>query len=221
MSWRTRSSGKDKSATSSKSSPPKVTPPKVSKIEQLFNKYKDAKEDIIQVDGFMKLLDDIKVEPDDVITLVIVWQFNARQRFKFSKDEFIAGCTKLGIEDVSSFQKKINDLRGMIKDENNFKEMYKFAFTYYLDGQRVKVLKTEDIIGLLPILLGKYPALNDFIKFLQEAKVQTLNSDTWDLLPDFFKEMNKDYSNFSDDNAWPVLLDDYVNWYRRTKKIKQ
>ena len=30
----------------------------------------------------------------------------------------------------------------------------------------------------------------------------------------FCNEVERDCSNYQDDGAWPLLLDDYVEWYR-------
>ena len=32
--------------------------------------------------------------------------------------------------------------------------------------------------------------------------------------PQFCREVESDCSNYQDDGAWPVLLDDYVEWYK-------
>ena len=34
------------------------------------------------------------------------------------------------------------------------------------------------------------------------------------LMLNFCREVQPDCSNYNDDGAWPLLLDDYVEWYR-------
>ena len=38
--------------------------------------------------------------------------------------------------------------------------------------------------------------------------------DEWTMLLQFCREIAADCSNFQDDGAWPLLLDDYVEWRR-------
>ena len=34
------------------------------------------------------------------------------------------------------------------------------------------------------------------------------------MMLNFVAEVEPDCSNYQDDGAWPLLLDDYVDWYR-------
>ena len=36
--------------------------------------------------------------------------------------------------------------------------------------------------------------------------------DEWNLFLQFFQTIKPDCSNFDDDGAWPLLLDEYVEW---------
>ncbi|KAA6383237.1 MAG: putative NEDD8 ligase DCN1 [Streblomastix strix] len=192
------------------------------KLNQFYRKYKDKDTDTIQVDGVSQFLDDIHVNPEDIISLVIMWQFNAKMKFIFTEEEFINGCKKLGVDDAASFQRKVGDLRNLIKDQRTFQEFFKFVFNYYLEGRRVKVLQIADVIDLLPILLkDRFPHLDQFLRFLNEKKISTINSDTWDLLLDFGREVRVDCSNYSEDSNWPTLLEDYTNWVLKQKGARR
>ena len=41
-----------------------------------------------------------------------------------------------------------------------------------------------------------------------------VSMDEWSMMLNFFIEIEPDCSNYQDDGAWPLLLDDYVEWRR-------
>ena len=46
------------------------------------------------------------------------------------------------------------------------------------------------------------------------AQKRGISADEWSMLLNFFTEVKPDCSNYQDDGAWPLLLDDYVEWRR-------
>ena len=63
-------------------------------------------------------------------------------------------------------------------------------------------------------LSGRCKFLERWCTFVQEKNVKAVTKDVWDMLLTFSKSINEDMSNFDEDGAWPVLLDDFVEWHR-------
>jgi DCN1-like protein 4/5 len=52
------------------------------------------------------------------------------------------------------------------------------------------------------------------LAFLTERSVKAVTKDVWDMLLAFSTTIDDDMSNFDEDGAWPVLLDEFVEWFR-------
>ncbi|XP_058882532.1 DCN1-like protein 4 isoform X4 [Acipenser ruthenus] len=68
---------------------------------------------------------------------------------------------------------------------------------------------------MLGLLLGKtWPLFPVFNQFLEQSKYKVINKDQWCNVLEFSRTINLDLSNYDEDGAWPVLLDEFVEWYK-------
>lgn len=78
----------------------------------------------------------------------------------------------------------------------------------------------ETAKGMLTLLLCKsWPLFPEFAEFLEQPKApRVINKDQWNNIFEFSKTINTDLSNYSIDGAWPVLLDDFVEYLQKKRQ---
>ena len=69
----------------------------------------------------------------------------------------------------------------------------------------------------MSLLLSHWTLLPFFEQFLKESKYRVMNKDQWFNVLEFSKTVYADLSNYDEDGAWPVLLDEFVTWFRKNR----
>jgi len=186
------------------------------KIRQWFDSYKDGESGTIQVDGMEKFCTDIGVDPSDVLMLIIAWQMRAKTMCVFTSEEWTQGMTAMGCDSVETMKGGFASLRGQLEDPQQFRDFYSFCFGFAKEpGFGVRSLTIDVARQMWQLTLGgRFKYLPQWFAFLETTNERAVTKDVWDMLLTFATTINDDMSNFDDDGAWPVLLDDFVEWRR-------
>jgi len=166
------------------------------------------------MEGVVKFLEDLQLDPTSRTVLIIAWKFKAQQQCEFSKDEFFSGMMELGCDSVDKLKAKLPNLEKEILDQNKFKEFYQFTFNYAKNPNQ-KGLDLEMALAYWNIVMaGRFKFLHLWSTFLKEHHKRSIPKDTWNLLLDFATTVNDDLGNYDEEGAWPVLIDDFVEYAR-------
>lgn len=100
----------------------------------------------------------------------------------FTRAEFVGGWKKLGCDSISKMVSRVSTFKDDITSENNFKDIYKFAFIFMKDDEKKRVVgssnvalnrhsfsELESAIPMLKLVLEDRSHVDTFIEFLQKA----------------------------------------------------
>eukprot|EP01120_Amphizonella_sp_Union-15-10_P013695 TRINITY_DN6422_c0_g1_i3.p1 TRINITY_DN6422_c0_g1~~TRINITY_DN6422_c0_g1_i3.p1 ORF type:complete len:284 (+),score=59.79 TRINITY_DN6422_c0_g1_i3:107-958(+) len=183
----------------------------IKKLEKLFDKYKDADSEAIGPAGIENFCADLDVSAEDAVVLVMAWHLNAAEMGFFSKTEFIEGFKKLGCDSIEKIKQRLNKMKDELKDPNLLKDIYRFAFNFCKEDSDKKVIDLSLAEGMLQLLIPNRPHVQKFCVFLKKQKTyKVVNVDQWMSFLEFSRTISEDLSNYDENGAWPVILDEFV-----------
>ena len=168
---------------------------------------------------------------EDIRILVLLWKMKVRDKpSQMSKEEWIVGCKSLHADSWDKFRALIPSLDTGFLDASEFKDFYKFCFTFSRQGTH-KSLENDLVVALLKLVLLNNNNNNNgnsrsslrvqagrvesFATFLEKnsSSYTHISLDQWTSFLDFCMEIQEDLSNYDEStSAWPVILDEYVEY---------
>ncbi|XP_030068291.1 DCN1-like protein 3 [Microcaecilia unicolor] len=196
------------------------------RIEELFRRYKDEREDAILEEGMECFCNDLCVDPTEFKVLVLAWKFQAATMCKFTRTEFFEGCKAINADSLEGICARFPSLLNEAKQEDKFKDLYRFTFQFGLDSEEgQRSLHREIAIALWKLVFTQNnpPILDQWLNFLIEnpSGIKGISRDTWNMFLNFTQVIGPDLSNYSEDEAWPSLFDTFVEWEMEQRKTEE
>lgn len=191
------------------------------KCESWFMKYadKESSPPSIGPAGVEKFCQELQVKPEDIVMLVVSWRLSAENMGFYKWSEWKGGMAGLECDNISKLKNKLQYLRSLLTDSAHFKKIYRYAFDFARDKQQ-KSLDIDTGKSMLQLLLhDKWNLTQQFVMFLDQSKYKIINRDQWNSLLEFTRNVDAaDFSGYDNEGAWPVMVDEFVEWYMANSK---
>ncbi|XP_047939971.1 DCN1-like protein 4 isoform X2 [Salvia hispanica] len=184
------------------------------RIDELYTKYVNQSSCVIDPEGVEALCSDLKVDCTDVRILMLAWKMDAQKQGYFTQDEWRRGLKALKVDTIPKLKKSLPELEKEALKSENFVSFYRYAFRYCLTEDNKKCLDIETACVLLQLVLGvQYQAQS-------QSEYKVINMDQWTNFFRFCQEISfPDLNNYDSDEAWPLILDNYVDWTKRQDNV--
>lgn len=159
----------------------------------------------------------------DIRIIVLLWKMGASKPGALTKTEFVEAC-KNGTVSVENGWHSIKEMLPRLDigflTGSEFKDFYKFCFQFNRQGTH-KTLDKELVVALLQMVLkDRVPGdrLDSFCEFLSsmegklEQQYNRITLDQWASFWDFCVECEDLSAYDQSSSAWPVLIDEYVEY---------
>ncbi|XP_022841512.1 DCN1-like protein 4 [Olea europaea var. sylvestris] len=196
----------------------KAASKELERIDQLFYSYANNSSDTIEPEGIESLCSDLEVDHTDVRILMLAWKMQAKKQGYFSREEWRRGLKALKVDTISKIKKALPELEKEVRRPSHFVDFYSYAFRYCLTEEKQKSIDIESICILLDLVLGSdfQPQVDALVQYLKmQTDYKVINLDQWMGFYRFCNEISfPDFSNYDPDLAWPLVLDNFVDWMR-------
>jgi hypothetical protein len=174
--------------------------------------------DAVAGEKFLELFKDIHVDPAaDVAALALSAKCNASEMGVFRRREFICGCAALEVNTVEDLRAKMPELRENVLTGRTLPEVYGYTFGVALDPPS-KVLPLEEATQYWALLLHDWPLREEFCGWAnRHMKGKAINRDLWMMVLKLATEVPPDLSTYDENPAWPVVFDEFVEYFRAKK----
>jgi len=119
-----------------------------SKMEALFNKYKDDGDDSMSIQGVLSLAGDLGLEMTD-IRVTILLAFVNFVKLTSTKTDFLKGLSELRCDSISAVGSKLTKLEvDMVRDDALFKRVFEYS---YVGNLEVRAIQRKHATPISPI----------------------------------------------------------------------
>lgn len=193
-------------------------------VEAMFAEIADADDPTsCSAEGLLSLGDKVGLDAtEDIRILVLLWKLDCGEKpGVVQKDEWMRGCLE---HSVDSWKSMVDTLLPTLDtgflDHSEFRDFYKFCFQFNRQGTH-RTLDKDLTIALWKMVFQdpRVPEdrVDSFCAFVEESTYTRITLDQWVSFLDFCLEVPNLAEYDESNSAWPVLLDEYVEYMEKHK----
>ncbi|KAJ1721819.1 hypothetical protein LPJ53_003701 [Coemansia erecta] len=194
----------------------------VSLREKLFAQYQDFERtdgsSVISPEGFERLCNDLGFDMAKIEPLVLMWKLGCTELGTVSYTSWQESLAAMNASSTSQLRKATDGaVQKMATDAQMYKTFYRRMFDYLKPGKQ-KTISADFAKGVLPVIKrADNKVFDKFVLFLDahSEKVKTINRDQWQSLLELSQVMDSSLSQYSKDDAWPALFDEFADWVQK------
>ncbi|KAI1456717.1 Cullin binding-domain-containing protein [Annulohypoxylon moriforme] len=201
-------------------------------FDSLRNDGEDQK-DVLGADSSMQYLNSIGVDLEGASLFLAMELVQAPTIGEITRDGFIKGWSGQGVDAKVEAQKQYFKrlVSTLSTDKDLFRKVYRYAFIVGKEGDQ-RALSLDNSIVYWEMLfkkpgqiwvgsLGGVDWLSEWIAFLREKWTRSVSRDMWNQTFEFAMKSIQDesLSFWSEDGAWPGVIDQFVAWYRQKSEM--
>ncbi|KAJ7726823.1 defective in Cullin neddylation protein 1 [Mycena maculata] len=218
-----------------------------SKLNGLFDKYKDPDGAEISVDGTIALCADLGVNPEDVVLLAVAYELKSPRVGEWNRAGWLEGWKNIGCDSLPAMKSALVRLRTKLgQDAEYFQKVYNHTFEFArMEGQRSIGIDTATAFwglllphGMAGGALSHITPESDgmqvdsdsngvwseqhvqwWFEFLAEKGGKGVSKDTWVMFHDFIRTIDARFETYDMEAAWPSTIDDFVEW-AKTERLR-
>ncbi|CCH44366.1 DCN1-like protein 2 [Wickerhamomyces ciferrii] len=136
------------------------------KLTQIFDKYKDAEKDIIDVDGTLSYIDDLGYEPEDRVALALAEFLESPSAGVFKRQNFVLKWQSIQLLLAPAYGTKIDKWIEFLNVEWKqaiSKDTWNMFFVFLQDYEKDPELKNYDETAAWPSII------DSFVEYIKEG----------------------------------------------------
>ncbi|CEG44957.1 dcn1-like protein [Plasmopara halstedii] len=181
-------------------------------IDLIFARFQDleVEEPTITEEGILVMCDALGIDAQDPVMLALSCVMEAATMGTYTQSEFRRGMHRLHCNTIEDLRAVLPALRSQLHDRAEFSTIYSFTFGFSKDPTQ-KSLALDLAIGLWDLLLpGHFYWRRHWLQYVRQHARSVVSRDLWLQVLDFGHQIKPDMSNYDENGAWPVLLDDFA-----------
>ncbi|KAJ3733164.1 defective in Cullin neddylation protein 1 [Lentinula guzmanii] len=223
------------------STKPQGNAPSTSKLNALFDSYKDPDSEDITINGTIKLCEDLEKDPEDVVLLAVAFELKSPEIGRWTRKGWVDGWKANGCDSLPAMKNAVVRLGNQLSsDSAYFRKVYLYTFDLgRTDGARSLGMESAQAFWSLLIPFGlKGGALSHisstddddddvdmngvegwrpeftewWFEFLNEKGGKGVSKDTWSMFLDFMRSIDAKFEKYDMEAAWPSTIDYFVDF---------